>query len=148
MPLPSSWVDQIFMKLTVAYGHRFLSQYSGIDLELVKADWAEELAGFQQSPSAIKHALSVLPSDNPPNVFQFRDLCRKAPQYLPKALPSPPPDPTLAQELRRAFKPVTGMGDRSWAAKLQARIDAKEIRPTRFQLDALAEMARGSHEQV
>lgn len=144
MSLPSSWVDQIFMKLTVAYGHRFLSQYSGIDLELVKADWAEELSVYQQAPSAIKHALSVLPSDNPPNVFQFRDACRRAPQYLPKALPSPPPDPTLAQELRRAFKPITGQGDRAWAEKLKERIQAKEIRPTQYQRDALAEVLGGA----
>lgn len=140
MSLPSAWVDRIFAKLTVAYGHRFLSMYSGVDLNLVKADWAEELAGFQQSPNAISHALGILPSDNPPNVFQFRDLCRKAPQYLPKALPEPPPDPAIAQAVKAAFKPVSSNGDRAWVAKLRERIAAKDIRPTKFQRDALAEL--------
>lgn len=138
MSLPASWVDRVFMKLTVAYGHRFLSQYSGIDMDLVKADWAEELGGFQQSPTAIQHALSILPSDNPPNVFQFRDLCRKAPQYAPKALPAPPVDPAMARVVKGALKPIQGRGDREWAQKLKARIDAG-YRPTIFQRQCMEE---------
>lgn len=139
MSLPSSWVNQIFSKLTVAYGHRFLSQYSGIDLDLVKADWGDELAAYQQAPSAIKHALSILPSDNPPNVFQFRDLCRRAPQYAPKALPAPTPDPEVVKAVRATLKPLSAIGSTAWAEKLRDRIKAG-YRPTMFQRDALAEV--------
>lgn len=140
MSLPASWVDRIFQRLTVVYGRDFLSRYDGQDIAEVKADWGAELTCYQQAPEAIRYALEHIPSDKPPTVLQFRDICRRAPQYVPPALPSPPPDPTMAQELRRVFKPMTGRGDRSWVAKLQARIDAKEIRPTKFQRDALAEL--------
>lgn len=139
MSLPSAWVDRIFSKLTVAYGHRFLGLYSGIDLEAVKADWGDELTNFQQSPDALRFALEHLPSDNPPNVFQFRDLCRRAPQYAPKALPSPAPDPELAKALKQAFKPMSGRGDKEWAKKLRARAE-QGYRMTKFQRDALAEV--------
>ena len=140
MSLPSAWVDRIFSKLTVAYGHRFLGLYSGIDLDAVKADWGDELAGFQQSAEAIRYGLEHLPSDSPPNVFQFRDICRKAPQYAPKALPAPAPDPEMVKTVRRAFKSINAYGSTEWAAKLRARIEAGEIRPTKFQRDALAEV--------
>jgi hypothetical protein len=142
MSLPASWVDRIFTRLTLVFGRDFMARYDGLEIDDVKAEWGEDLAGFQQAPDAIRYALENIPSDKPPTSLQFRDLCRRAPQYAPKALPAPPPDPTLAQELRRAFKPVTGMGDRSWAAKLRARVDAKETRPTQYQVDALAEMER------
>lgn len=138
MSLPSAWVDRVFSKLTVAYGHRFLGLYSGIDIDAVKADWAEELTGFQQSPEAIRYALEHLPSDSPPNVFQFRDLCRKAPQYAPKALPAPPIDPTMARVVKGALKPIQGRSDREWAQKLKARIDAG-YRPTIFQRQCMEE---------
>lgn len=140
MSLPNSWVDRLFAKLTVTYGHRFLGMYSGIDLDAVKADWSDELSHFQQSPDALKYALAHLPSDAPPNVFQFRDICRRAPQYVPKALPLPPVDPDMARAVKAMVKPVIGAGDRAWADKLRARIDAKEIRPTKYQRDAVAEV--------
>lgn len=144
--LPSPWVDRIFSKLTLTYGHRFLGLYAGLDMEAVKADWAHELGAYTSRPEAIAHAMAVLPPDSPPNVMQFRDLCRRAPEYAPKALPAPPPDPTLAQELRRAVRPVLGSGGRQWAHSLQARI-AAGYRPTPFQRQAVAE-ALGNPEPV
>jgi hypothetical protein len=139
MSLPAPWVDRIFQRLTLIFGRDFLARYDGQEIADVKADWAEELAGFQQSPEAIKHALGILPADKPPTVLQFKELCRKAPLYVPKALPAPPPDPSLAEELRRTFKPVSGQGDRAWADKLRQRI-AAGYRPTMFQRDCMAEM--------
>jgi hypothetical protein len=140
MSLPSAWVDRIFSKLTVAYGHRFLGLYSGIDLDAVKADWAEELTSFQQAPNAVRFALENLPSDHPPNVFQFRDLCRQAPQYAPQKLPDlTKPDPVLAKAVRETFKPVGANGDREWAKRLRQRA-LNGYRLTRYQRDALAEV--------
>lgn len=140
MSLPSAWVDRLFEKLSLVYGQRFLGLYAGLNLDAVKADWADELAGFQQSPNAIRHGLENLPADHPPTVLQFRDLCRKAPQFLPKALPEPAPNPEIAKAVRQAFKPAGGYGDRAWADKLRERIKSGEIRPTKFQRDALAEL--------
>jgi hypothetical protein len=123
------------------FGRDFLSRYEGLDVAAVKAEWAEDLAGFQQAPAAIKFALDNLPSDKPPTSLQFRDLCRRAPQYAPKALPAPTPDPEMAKTVRQAFKSINAYGTTEWAAKLRARIESHEIRPTKFQRDALAEVS-------
>lgn len=90
MALPSEWIDRLFARLELAYGHRFLSQWPGIAPDVVKADWAEKLDGFEGHPDAIKHALDHLPSDQPINAMQFRDMARRAPAKQQPALPAPP----------------------------------------------------------
>lgn len=92
MSLPDPWVEKIFTKLSLVYGRAFLSQYEGMDLLAVKADWAHELAGFEQLPEAIAYGLKTLPADRPINVLQFRALCRKVPPPVFKALPAPKAD--------------------------------------------------------
>ena len=102
MPLPASWVDALFGKLTVAYGQRFLGLYAGLSLDAVKADWGDTLDGLQARPEAIKHALAHLPPDNPPTAMQFRAICRNAPAPAAPRLDAPHalPDPQrMAQAL-------------------------------------------------
>lgn len=130
MSLPESWVNRIFQRLTLVYGRDFLSRYEGQDLGAVRAGWGEELTGFQQAPDAIKFALEILPSDKPPTVLQFRDLCRKAPQYAPKALPAPAPDPAIAAKALEALRPAKRVDPLQWAHDLKER----EERDTRKSL--------------
>ncbi len=104
LPLPESWVDRIFAKLTLAYGRAFLSQYEGIDMKMVKTDWAHELAGFVDKPDSIKFGLENLPNDRPPNVLQFRAICRRAPAPVFKALPAPKGDPEKVRQLIAELK--------------------------------------------
>ena len=59
------WVDKIFMKLGLVYGRALLSQYEGFDIDDVKADWAHELAGYENHPDSIAFALQNLPTDKP-----------------------------------------------------------------------------------
>lgn len=98
MALPSEWIDRLFTRLELAYGHRFLSQWPGIDPSVVKADWAEKLDGFEHHGEALQFALANLPADNPVNAMQFRDIARRAPDKPFKALPAPPPDKAKAAE--------------------------------------------------
>lgn len=77
MPLPASWVDHLFAKLSVRYGAAFLRQWPDADPALVKADWAEVLEGFDGA--SLAYALRYLPTERPPNALQFRDICRRAP---------------------------------------------------------------------
>lgn len=94
MALSEKWIDAIFARLTVRYGSAFLGRWNGIDMELVKADWAEELAGLENWPEAIKHALDTLPADKPaPTVNEFKAACLRAPKPDRKALPEPVADP-------------------------------------------------------
>lgn len=92
MSLPLPWVDKIFAKLTLVYGHDFLNRWRDLDLDAVKADWAHELAGFAQHPEAIAFALTTLPPGKPPTVLEFRELARKNPPPVFKALPAPAVD--------------------------------------------------------
>ena len=106
--LPSNWVDRIFTKLTLIYGRSFISRYEGIDLLAVKADWALELSRFSNSPESIAFALSNLPKDYPPNVLQFKDLCKSSPPKATviKALPVCDSEKVkaLIADLRNKFK--------------------------------------------
>lgn len=87
MSLPQNWVDRIFTKMAVRYGSAWIRQWEGVDPELVKADWAEQLSYYQQQPSALSYALDNLPVEKPPTVAQFRELCRRAPEPVRPQLP-------------------------------------------------------------
>jgi hypothetical protein len=100
--LPAPWVDRIFAKLAVRYGEAFMRQYGGLDIAAVKADWAEELDGFDGE--AIGYGLRFLPSERPPNVLQFRDQCRRAPARSSSrwGYDHTPADPAVAAQVRQA----------------------------------------------
>jgi hypothetical protein len=67
--------------------------WAGLEPDAVKADWARELSVFQQNPDAIRYGLEYLPPSKPPTVLEFRDICRRSPPAVFKALPAPKPDP-------------------------------------------------------
>lgn len=123
MSLPDSWVERIFRKLSATYGQAFLRQYDGVDLADVKANWAHELAVFQQAPDAIAYGLEHLPVDRPPTVLQFRDACRRPTEHATSTLrlPLPKPDPAMARAIRAAWKPVGAGSPRAWAERLRDR---------------------------
>jgi len=109
MPMPDSWIDRIFDKLTMIYGHQFLGRWSGLDLSKVKGDWAHELDGMEAHPKSIAHALQHLDPNSPPTVLQFREMCRRAPDHPTLALDAPKPDQAVIdaalQQAREAVKP-------------------------------------------
>ena len=122
MSLPTPWVDRIFDKLMLVYGHHFIGRWSGMDLDAVKRDWGHTLDGMERHPDAIRHALHHLPSEKPPTVLQFRDLCRSAP--LPKLpeLPAPKADPArIAFAVERMLAAVGQDGGKAWAWRLRER---------------------------
>lgn len=91
--LPSSWVDELFSRLSRRYGVAFWNQYGDLDPEEIKADWADVLGGFVDKPWAIKAALDHLPADKAPNAMQFRMLCNAAQPQIVARLPEPAVDP-------------------------------------------------------
>lgn len=108
MPMPASWIDKIFDKLTMVYGHQFIGRWSGLDLVKVKADWAHELDGMEAHPKAISYALQHLDPDHPPTVLQFREICRRSPEPKAPALPAPEINQQAAQAaIDKAVKTAT-----------------------------------------
>jgi hypothetical protein len=114
-PLPSPWVDSLFARLTVSYGRNFLSQYEGIDIAAVKADWANQLGwckkdvdGKAEAP-AIAWALENLIPGKPPTSLEFRKLCcGYNPPDTTLALPAPvrPVPEKFKREVERLVTPV------------------------------------------
>ena len=126
MALPLPWVDRIFEKLALVYGQAFLARWRDLDLDAVKADWAHELAGFEQHPQAIAHALQSLPPEKPPTVLQFRELARRAPLPELPRLESPPADAgRVAAELAKLATVRTtaaqAVDHRAWARRILDR---------------------------
>jgi hypothetical protein len=94
MALELRYVDRIHTRLLARYGSKWINLYAGVDADMVKADWCEQLARVQ--PDAIRYALDNLPPDSPPNVGQFRALCNRRPSNtaaLLLAAPTEPPQP-------------------------------------------------------
>lgn len=78
----------IFSKLSMTYGRDFLSRYEGQDLQAVKADWSDRLAGLHNRPDAIKHALETQGA-KAPNVIEFKEACNRAPVRAMLAIAPP-----------------------------------------------------------
>jgi hypothetical protein len=127
MSLPDSWVNKIFDRMLITYGAKWARLWEGVDIAAVKADWGVQLGGFD--PEAIFYALRYLPTEHPPTVLQFRDLCRKAPVMatVPK-LEAPKADPKRVKELlARMVDTAQGRGRLDWAYELQSREQSGEI---------------------
>ena len=128
MSLPIAWVDKIFHKLILNYGRDFLGRWEGVPIEDVKADWAHELRGYQQNPSAIAYGLEHSLGGKPPTVQEFKAICNKRPDST-IALPSPPANPErVAAELKKMEqgKAASRVDMKAWAYRLQSRDKAGE----------------------
>jgi hypothetical protein len=141
MSLPEAWVDRIFEKLSLVYGHQFLSRWDGMAMADVKADWAHELRGFQQNPRAISYGLEHLPAGRPPTVLEFRAICNGPSAPQPEAVrPAIAHWPKTPQELaaerhieriKRMRKEHPEYGDVLWAFALEQkdREEPEWVRP-------------------
>jgi len=131
MSLPLPWVDRIFAKLTLVYGQQFLNRWRDLDMDAVKFDWAKELDGFENHPTAIAFALQNLDPDSPPTVLVFRKIAMRAPAADLPRLPEPAADrQRVADELAKLnnlrASPASPHGMKDWAYRLKARHEAGE----------------------
>jgi hypothetical protein len=128
--LEPRWIDAIHARMLVRYGSKWLAMYPGVDGEIVKADWAAELAGF--GGVAIRHALDHLPVDFPPTASQFKALCLRAPEPEYKRLPAPKADPERVAKAIASIRKPEKLGPKAWAYKLRER-EKQGDNLTRFQ---------------
>lgn len=134
-------VDKVFQRLSIAYGHRFLSIWDGMPLDQVKADWAQTLANVRED--RILWALQNLPA-RAPDAPTFRELCMRMPdpERPFKRLPPEPkrPAPAVAKAFAEALHnapPPTEPQRVRWARGYIAQWTAPGARPTFFQRDVL-----------
>ena len=147
------WIDKIFTRLAVRYLDDWTRKMDGLDPDIIKTDWSHELAPFDGNPDAIKWALDNLPSDRPPTVGQFRDLCKNRPAPQPVALPAPPRDPArVAALVAQALAAKPAPPDKKvnvhleWARRLRKR-DFLGERLTIHQRQAWREALKNEPEQ-
>ena len=96
-----SVIDALWNKMLVTYGSEWEKKWTG-PLEETKGAWADELSGL--TVEQIKYGLSML-GERPPNLIQFKDLCKKAPTYFdqPQLGYRPMPSEEKLAKFRRAY---------------------------------------------
>ena len=146
MSLSSKAIDRLFDRLAATYGNEWINRWQGLDGQAVKSLWAHELSGFTNQLHAIAWALENLPARSP-NVIEFRNLCRSAPQLEAPKLPEPKADPErLKQELaklgniRQKVATASGVDHKAWAKRIiEKHQSGVRLNPTtlRFAKEAL-----------
>lgn len=144
--LPTVVVDRLFRRLAGVYGAAWDRAMGVTPVDDLKRVWAEELGGFAGRLQDIAWALDNLP-EAPPNVIQFRNLCRQAPAPAAPRLPAPVVSPERVAEVSARLGDLSrslsqpAADPRGWARRILARCERGErVSPTvrRFAMEALA----------
>jgi hypothetical protein len=124
--LPVKAIDRLFERLSATYGAAWTRQLADAPINDVKSAWAHELAGFAGHLEALAWGLENLP-ERCPNVIEFRNLCRRAPEKEVPRLPEPKANPErlkaeLAKlgESRKAIAQKSGRDHKEWARAIIA----------------------------
>lgn len=126
--LPERWVQRIFATMRATYGAAFDRQWqcpAGTEpadhVQQMLEHWGRELRAYQQNPSAISYALENLP-EHPPNLIEFRALCRRRPDMGTPRLEAPRvPAQKILAAVASIAKPVPKVDPKQWARDLQER---------------------------
>jgi hypothetical protein len=125
-------IDRLFQRLAATYGAAWDRSLGTAPIEDVKAIWQRELAGFTGKLSALAYALDHLP-ERCPNMIEFRNLCRAAPDAPAAQLPAPTVNPerigqarALLAELNAKMRTGQIQDPKDWARRIIARHDAGE----------------------
>ena len=147
MSLPTKAIDRLFERLAATYGASWTRMWGDVPMLDVKASWAHELAGFSSNLQSVAWGLENLP-ERCPNVIEFRNLCRRAPEPELPRLPEPKADPErLKAELAkladvRAKVAQKSFSQKDWARRIIEKHEAGEkVRPVtlRFAREAVGE---------
>ena len=122
---PRELVEAIFARMVVRFGSIWVSRWAGVDMHAVKADWAKGLATTHRH--AIVYGIENMPTDTPPLLGQFKELCSRAPAQRPLEIEDdrPPADPARvarAPQRMADSQAVNAKKNRlQWAYDLQER---------------------------
>lgn len=118
-------IQWLFGKLGAAYGAAWERSLGTTPIKDVQAEWNKRLMGF--TAGDIRYALDHL-SAKPPNVFEFRDLCRASPKKETLLLEEPPANPERMKaaltELRSALGQSVQRDPKQWAHDIVSDLEA------------------------
>jgi hypothetical protein len=98
-------LDYVFVMLGGIYGQAFNRNWEGMDLEVVRQIWKDQIGTFLTYKPSLDYAFSQLNGDFPPSAIKFREFCNAGPAiprdelqitYNPK-----PVDPAVVAEAKR-----------------------------------------------
>lgn len=128
MSLPLKAIDRLFERLILTYGKSFMARWDGLDnnqIASVKTLWANDLGVYATNLDPIAWALENLP-ERAPNVIEFKNLCRSAPQKVTAYQLEVAADPKKISEelvklveLKKKAAPVSYDG-KAWARRIVA----------------------------
>lgn len=145
MGLPTKAIDRIFSRLEATYMAAWDRAIGSVPVSDIKTLWSHELSGFEGRLNDIAWALDNLP-ERPPNIIEFKKLCRAAPATEVPQIEAPKADPErLREELAKlgqiAKKPAKH--DLDWARAIMSRVQAGDRVNTYTRWSA--EVALGKH---
>ena len=128
MSIAARATDRLFERLALTYGNTWARMWEGMPIADVKSQWGAELSWWIDNRiDAIAWVLENLPV-RPPNLIEFKALCRQAPAPDVPRLPEPKADPQrLAAELsklgqlRASAANAERPGAKDWARRIIAR---------------------------
>ena len=136
MSLQLAVIERLFDRLIATYGSEFTNKYAG-DVNKVKSIWSYELQGFANNLNAIAYALENLP-ERAPNVIEFRNICSKAPEAMPKMVERPAADPAIVAMIKQGLKPVVKAERLDWARVILANPKGRTPTVLKMAQEALA----------
>ena len=96
-------VDRLFQKFAAMYGKQWLEMWSGIPMDVIKAEWSRQLEYMPME--AIRLAVEHIERNNkfPPTLPELRALCE---QFKPRKTPLMAIPDKRRGEIPQAFKDV------------------------------------------
>ena len=131
-------IDRVFARLLVRYGAQWLRQWEGVDMDAVKAEWANELGGYANNLNAIGYGLDNLPQDFPPNVAQFKAICNRRPEPATLAIEPPPVNPAVAKKALDSFAGAGLETPAEWMGRLDREVRAGNASRSRIEHHRIA----------
>ena len=72
-------LDYVFVMLGGIYGQAFNRNWEGMDLEVVRQIWKDQIGRFLTYKPSLDYAFSRLNGDFPPSAIKFREFCNAGP---------------------------------------------------------------------
>ena len=77
-------LDYIFGRMSAIYGAAFLRHWEGVDHELIRQEWANQLGRFLTYRPSMDFAIAHLNEEFVPSAIKFRNLCNQGPRIPAK----------------------------------------------------------------
>jgi hypothetical protein len=105
-------LDYVFVMLGGIYGQAFNRNWEGMDLEVVRQIWKDQIGIFLTYKPSLDYAFCRLSGDFPPSAIKFREFCNAGPA-IPRDEPQisynpAPVDPQVIADAKRKLAELRG----------------------------------------